>query len=266
MAAFAAHVGRHADDQLASFHLKRLLKHRQSCESSGCPKTGFNRKPLRGAAWERIDRACWSRRRTRNPAAALVEGKNRRRSGGIALRGGRDRQIAAHGCTAGTPRQRNAHALALLLLPAAPGQRVLSDPELTIVTQLAANVSHTIRRPRDEELSGGVCQTGSRRSRAALKKPVCGCCGRSQKGWYDHKVRRVRDLSCGDTRIFLELEVRRVDCRRCGRFKREQLDFLADNPLYTKRFAYAIPVAKPIERTTIAKSARTDSDFFGGFK
>jgi adenylate cyclase len=25
MAAFAAHVGQHADDQLASFHLKRLL-------------------------------------------------------------------------------------------------------------------------------------------------------------------------------------------------------------------------------------------------
>ncbi|MGO9274391.1 MAG: adenylate/guanylate cyclase domain-containing response regulator, partial [Terriglobia bacterium] len=25
MAAFAAHVGKHADDQLASFHLKRLL-------------------------------------------------------------------------------------------------------------------------------------------------------------------------------------------------------------------------------------------------
>jgi hypothetical protein len=52
--------------------------------------------------------------------------------------------------------------------------------------------------------------------------------------------RRVRDLSCGDTRIFLELEVRRVDCRRCGRVKRQQLDFLADNPLYTKRFAYFV--------------------------
>ena len=35
-----------------------------------------------------------------------------------------------------------------------------------------------------------------------------GCCGRVQMGWYDRKVRRVRDLSCGDTRIFLELEVR----------------------------------------------------------
>jgi transposase len=54
------------------------------------------------------------------------------------------------------------------------------------------------------------------------------------------RVRRVRDLSCGDTRIFLELEVRRVECRRCGKVKRERLDFLADNPLYTKRFAYFV--------------------------
>src|ERR1700736_1690866 len=59
-------------------------------------------------------------------------------------------------------------------------------------------------------------------------------------GWYDRKVRWVRDLSCGDTRIFLELEVRRLDCRYCGKVKREQLDFLADNPLYTKRFAYYV--------------------------
>jgi len=59
-------------------------------------------------------------------------------------------------------------------------------------------------------------------------------------GWYDRKVRRVRDLSCGDTRIFLELEVRRVECRGCSKVKRERLDFLADNPLYTKRFAYFV--------------------------
>jgi transposase len=31
-----------------------------------------------------------------------------------------------------------------------------------------------------------------------------------------------------------------VDCRRCGKVKREQLAFLADNPLYTKRFAYYV--------------------------
>jgi transposase len=61
-----------------------------------------------------------------------------------------------------------------------------------------------------------------------------------QMGWYDRKVRRVRDLCCGDTRIFLELEVRRVDCRDCGKVKRERIDFLADNPLYTRRFAYYV--------------------------
>jgi len=59
-------------------------------------------------------------------------------------------------------------------------------------------------------------------------------------GWYDRKVRQVRDLSCGDTRIFVEFEVRRVDCCHCGKVKRERLDFLADNPLYTKRFAYYV--------------------------
>jgi transposase len=41
-------------------------------------------------------------------------------------------------------------------------------------------------------------------------------------------------------RIYLEIEVRRVQCKRCGRVKRERLEFLADNPLYTKRFAYYV--------------------------
>jgi transposase len=59
-------------------------------------------------------------------------------------------------------------------------------------------------------------------------------------GWYDRKTRRVRDLSCGDTRVYLEFEVRRVHCRACGKVKRERLEFLADNPFYTKRFAYFV--------------------------
>ena len=59
-------------------------------------------------------------------------------------------------------------------------------------------------------------------------------------GWYDRKTRRVRDLSCGDTRVYLEIEIRRVQCRSCGKVKRERLDFLADNPLYTKRFVWYV--------------------------
>jgi transposase len=76
--------------------------------------------------------------------------------------------------------------------------------------------------------------------RTTLKKTTCGCCGRVQSGWYDRKVRRTRDLSCGDMRIYLEFEVRRLLCRSCGKVKRERLDFLADNPFYTKRFAHYV--------------------------
>jgi len=41
-------------------------------------------------------------------------------------------------------------------------------------------------------------------------------------------------------RIFLAIELRRVACRSCGAVKREQLDFLAENPRYTKRFAFYV--------------------------
>ena len=59
-------------------------------------------------------------------------------------------------------------------------------------------------------------------------------------GWYDRRPRLVRDLPCGDARILLEIDLRRVQCKGCGRVKNEQLDFLADNPFYTKRFAYYV--------------------------
>src|SRR5450631_4025228 len=86
------------------------------------------------------------------------------------------------------------------------------------------------------------------------KRTTCGCCGRTQSGWYDRRTRRVRDLSCGDMRIYLELEVRRVQCRSCGTVKRERLEFLADNPFYTKRFAHY--VGQRCRSTTIKDLAK----------
>ncbi len=73
-------------------------------------------------------------------------------------------------------------------------------------------------------------------------------------GWYDRRTRRVRDLSCGDTRIYLEIEVRRVQCRSCGKVKRERLAFLADNPFYTKRFSHY--VGRGCRSTTIKDLAK----------
>lgn len=47
-------------------------------------------------------------------------------------------------------------------------------------------------------------------------------------------------MSCGDARIYLEVEVRRVRCKRCGKVKREKLPWLANNPFYTNRFSYYV--------------------------
>lgn len=40
--------------------------------------------------------------------------------------------------------------------------------------------------------------------------------------------------------MYLEFEVRRLDCRGCGQVKTEHIDFLANNPFYTSRFAWHI--------------------------
>ena len=73
-------------------------------------------------------------------------------------------------------------------------------------------------------------------------------------------MRRVRDLSCGDMRVFVEIQVRRIDCRACGKVKSERLDFLADNPFYTKRFAYY--VGRRCRQSTQVKPERTSSTVF----
>ena len=41
-------------------------------------------------------------------------------------------------------------------------------------------------------------------------------------------------------RVYLDVEVRRVFCRRCRKVKQEKLAWLADSPFYTKRFGFYI--------------------------
>jgi transposase len=65
-------------------------------------------------------------------------------------------------------------------------------------------------------------------------------CGRWHRSFYDQKLSVVRDLACGQYQIYLELLVRRVACVGCGKVKRERLAWLADNPFYTRRFAWQV--------------------------
>ena len=55
------------------------------------------------------------------------------------------------------------------------------------------------------------------------KKTECGCCGTKSKTYYDKKRRLVRDLACADVDIYLDIEVRRVNCKKCRKVKQEKL-------------------------------------------
>ena len=94
---------------------------------------------------------------------------------------------------------------------------------------------------------------------ADAKKTICGTCGHRQRGWYDRRLRRVRDLSCGDTRVYLEFEIRRIDCAKCGKVKTEKIAFLANNPFYTERFAqYVGQRCRNSSILAVAKELRLD--------
>jgi transposase len=66
-------------------------------------------------------------------------------------------------------------------------------------------------------------------------------------------------LSCGDARIYLEVEVRRVQCKRCDKVKQEKLTWLAGNPFYTKRFSYYVGrKCRSMTITDVAKELKLD--------
>lgn len=60
------------------------------------------------------------------------------------------------------------------------------------------------------------------------------------RSYYDKQIRWIRDLSCGTSRIYLEVDVRRVFCRQCGKVKREKIEWMSENPFYTDRFAFYV--------------------------
>ena len=78
---------------------------------------------------------------------------------------------------------------------------------------------------------------------------MCSYCGHRCRGRYDKQVCRVRDLSLAGWRIYLEYERWRVNCRGCGGVHVEHLDWLANNPRYTQRFATHVASCAGICRT-----------------
>lgn len=79
-------------------------------------------------------------------------------------------------------------------------------------------------------------------------------CGTKTWSSYDHSRRRWRHLNFGTTRVFLEADVYRLDCRGCGQVRTEQVPWARPGARHTCDFEDVIGwLAQRADKTTVAK-------------
>ena len=88
------------------------------------------------------------------------------------------------------------------------------------------------------------------------KVPICPC-GFKVRAVYDTSRRRWRHLDLGSCRLLLECEIRRVDCRHCGRVRTEQVPWARPSARYTRDLEDVIAfLAQRVDKTTVARLLR----------
>jgi transposase len=82
---------------------------------------------------------------------------------------------------------------------------------------------------------------------------VCPC-GRSSRARYDRSRRRWRHLDFGRCRVWIEAEIRRVDCRGCGQVRTEWTSWARPGSRFTRDFEdMACWLVKRMSKTGVAK-------------
>lgn len=82
-------------------------------------------------------------------------------------------------------------------------------------------------------------------------------CGRTSAARYDCSRRRWRHLDFGATKVWLEAEIVRVDCRGCGRVRTEQVPWARPGARHTRDFQDVIGwLAQRMDKTSVAKLLR----------
>jgi transposase len=95
---------------------------------------------------------------------------------------------------------------------------------------------------------------GLRRSRR--RKLACPC-GLKTWAYYDGSRRRWRHLDFGATRVHVEADVYRVNCRRCGRVRTEQVPWARANARHTRDFEDVVGwLAQRMDKTAVATLLR----------
>ncbi len=94
---------------------------------------------------------------------------------------------------------------------------------------------------------------GLRRRRGKHRCP----CGWKTWSTYDRSIRRWRHLDMGSTRCFLEAEICRVDCRRCGKVRTEVVPWARPGARHTRDLQDVVAwLAQHTDKTTITKLLR----------
>jgi transposase len=82
-------------------------------------------------------------------------------------------------------------------------------------------------------------------------------CGWSTRAVYDRSTRRWRHLDLGAARLFLQAEVRRLACRRCGRVRTETVPWARPAARFTCDFEDVVAyLAQRTDKTTITRLLR----------
>jgi transposase len=95
---------------------------------------------------------------------------------------------------------------------------------------------------------------GLRRRRRRKRRCPCGW-----RTWavYDRSVRRWRHLDLGGSRLWLQAEVARVECRRCRRVRTEEVPWARPGARHTRDFQDVVAwLAQRTDKTTITKLLR----------
>lgn len=100
--------------------------------------------------------------------------------------------------------------------------------------------------------------------RRRRRRPVCPC-GWRGRAVYDRSTRRWRHLDLGAAKLYLEAEIRRLCCRRCGRVRTEAVGWARPGARHTRDFEDVVAwLAQRADKTTVARLLRTSWETVAG--
>lgn len=129
-----------------------------------------------------------------------------------------------------------------------------SEPHVRVTTAFNKMLSIPGATVASVEFTPEGVVVGLRRRRS---RPRCPC-GRRATGAYDSSVRRWRHLDLGASKLILQAQIRRLDCRRCDRVRTETVPWARSRARHSRDFEDVVAwLAQHTDKTTITRLLRT---------